>query len=263
MKTITFFPYGGLGNRMRTIASAVAFSKDSNASLKIIWYAKADLNSRFDALFQPMQMENVKLVERNHFRYRLQKWLFPTILHPLVYQKCLYGVKQLTSNELKESNYISSCYDFYPFDSSLLQQLFRPSDELQKRIDVEYQKFATHTIGVHIRRTDHVDAIAQSPTSLFIERMKGEIEKNQDVKFYLATDSEEDKQKIMLQFGERIITNPQKADRNSVEGMESALIEMYLLSKTDFIVGSFQSTFSEMAALLGNITCEYITKDVR
>lgn len=98
-------------------------------------------------------------------------------------------------------------------------------------------------MGVHIRRTDNALSIAQSPTRLFIERMKKEIEQNGDTTFYLASDSEEDKRSIVNRFGNRVFTSVHKADRNSLEGMQEALVELYLLSRTRHVLGSVHSSF--------------------
>lgn len=117
-------------------------------------------------------------------------------------------------------------------------------------------------MGVHIRRTDNALSIAQSPTRLFIERMKKEIEQNSDTTFYLASDSEEDKRSIVNRFGNRVFTSVHKADRNSLEGMQEALIELYLLSRTRHVLGSVHSSFSETAAQIGKISYELL-RDVR
>ena len=81
-----------------------------------------------------------------------------------------------------------------------------------------------------------------------------------DVKFYLATDSEEVKEEMRYIFGNRIITSPNKATRGNLEGMEDALVEMYLLATTDRILGSSCSTYSMTAASIGRVPLEIIEK---
>ena len=61
-------------------------------------------------------------------------------------------------------------------------------------------------------------------------------------------------------FGERILTLPRAADRNSIAGMQDALVELYVLSHTRKIMGSMQSSYSETAAQISNIRCELLTK---
>ena len=43
-------------------------------------------------------------------------------------------------------------------------------------------------VGIHIRRGDNVMATSNSPTALFIQAMRSELESRPSCKFYLATD---------------------------------------------------------------------------
>lgn len=262
-KKIALFPFGGLGNRMRTIASAVSLAEEAEAGLEIVWYAKQDLNASFNSLFQPIETQGIHLHERGHTSYRLQKWLVPQCVRAMFYDKCFWDLQKIDFGQLGQTNYISSCFDFYPYHPDLPRRLFRPSAKLQERIEEVLPHLEGRRLGVHIRRTDHADAISQSPTNLFMDRMSSEIERRPDTVFYLATDSEEDKRQMLARFGGRVVTNLREAARSSTQGMEDALVEMFLLSHTEMIIGSFQSTFSEMAARLGNIPCEYICKNKR
>lgn len=115
-----------------------------------------------------------------------------------------------------------------------------------------------HIIGVHIRRTDNIVSINGSPTEAFVNRMKEEIQKNGDTTFYLATDSEEEKENMKKIFGERIITSSFKADCNSARGIKNAVVEMYILSSTTRILGSAGISYSIIASKIGNIPYEAI-----
>jgi hypothetical protein len=61
-------------------------------------------------------------------------------------------------------------------------------------------------------------------------------------------------------FGDRIITSPNKAMRGNLEGMEDALVEMYLLAATQRILGSSCSTYSMTAAAIGRTPLDIIEK---
>ena len=103
-------------------------------------------------------------------------------------------------------------------------------------------------------------SIMESPTDLFIEQIKKEIECCENANFYLASDSEEDKRILIETFGKRIITSGKPPDKNSVSGMQEALIEMYTLAQTHKIVGSSRSSYSEVAAQINNIECVILKK---
>lgn len=92
--------------------------------------------------------------------------------------------------------------------------------------------------------------------------MQQEIDCNADTTFYLATDSEEDKALITARFGDRVFCSPHRADRNSLEGMREALIELYLLSHTRQVLGSVHSSYSETAAQIGHIPYELLQEKV-
>lgn len=116
-----------------------------------------------------------------------------------------------------------------------------------------------NTIGVHLRRTDNVNAIKYSPSKLFHERIQFEIETNHLVKFYCSSDSENEIDKLTQLFPNRVIYQKKCVrSRNSCEGITSAVIDLYSLSKCCKILGSDWSAFSWMASKINDIPLERI-----
>lgn len=108
-------------------------------------------------------------------------------------------------------------------------------------------------IGVHVRRTDHNDSIRESTIDCFKEKMKEAIADSQEVRFFLATDDKEVERELGAMFQGRVFTYENKVwGRNSRSGMESAIIDFLCLSKCKYILGSFNSVFSNFAAMYGN-----------
>lgn len=60
---ILLVPVGGLANRMKAIDSAIKLSRKTNSELHIIWFKDRGLNCRFDQLFEPIDLPNVKITE--------------------------------------------------------------------------------------------------------------------------------------------------------------------------------------------------------
>lgn len=271
---IYLVPVGGLANRMRAIDSAVALSLKTHSELRIVWFKDCGLNCRFDQLFEPFDIPTVTVVEasktdlflydrprrKNFFIPRLpQKWLFDSCIYETQVPKLVQGDFDFCRWAGNKAVYIASFVQFYSPDTECKPfSIFKPQPSLVREIDARRSRFGSNTIGIHIRRTDNAVSIAQSPTHLFIDRMEKELRKNCDTTFYLATDSEEDKSRITRQFGDRVFFSAQKADRNSVEGIREALVELYLLSHTCRMWGSVHSSFSETAAQIGNIPYEAI-----
>ncbi|MBZ4657917.1 MAG: hypothetical protein JG771_1053, partial [Methermicoccus sp.] len=97
---------------------------------------------------------------------------------------------------------------------------------------------------------------------LFVQRMREELQLYPETKFYVASDSRLEKNRMITAFGDRIIVLPDvDTSRNSVRGMQDALVELYVLSRTNKIFGSHQSSYSETAAQIGNIPYEKIFRE--
>jgi hypothetical protein len=110
---------------------------------------------------------------------------------------------------------------------------------------------APNFVGVHIRRTDHTKATRHSTSWSFWSAMD---KYAPDTKFYLATDDLAEREEAVRRYGDRIIYGPKKLlGRNSPDGCKDAMLDMICLSSCSEIIGSYASSFSEMAAALGNV----------
>lgn len=154
------------------------------------------------------------------------------------------------------SNYIASCWRLYPNQEFYAR--FIPVNEIQKRID-QYTSGFDNTIGLHIRRTDHKEAVAISGIDKFIDLIEKQIESNNRTNFFLATDDPQTEKDLKARFNGKIITNPKRSfSRNSEEGIKDAVVDLYCLSKTNKIFGSFRSSFSQVAADISGIEVESV-----
>lgn len=109
-------------------------------------------------------------------------------------------------------------------------------------------------VGVQIRRTDHVGSIKHSLTAHFEKKIDGLIKANPQIKFFLATDDKNEERHFIKKYGDKILVQKDKIwDRSSKEGMQAAVIDFICLASCEYILGSYNSTFGEMAAKYGNI----------
>jgi hypothetical protein len=150
-----------------------------------------------------------------------------------------------------------SCYQvFGTFPDELYSLLFHPVREVMRVVDSYRCRFNSHTIGLHIRRTDNAESIAKSPTELFIKKVREEIELHNDTKVFLATDSTDVKKEFIAAFGSRIITPQEDACRDSISGIRGGIIDLWTLASTQKMYGSAGSSFSPMAASIGGVPLE-------
>ncbi len=271
---ITFVPVGGLGNRMKAVSSAIRLAHATLSHVDIVWFTDWETGCRFDDLFMPLPADlPVTLRHPAWYDYLLNDRERHRNLHlPALLQRMAYD-RRISFTEAtillhrgfnftawaRGRNVWLASYDYFmseevPHDAF---SMFTPTESMQQCIDNECSRLPKGTIGVHIRRTDNVRAIEQSPTSLYISRMNAEPE---DRCFFLATDSDDVKNELKACFGQRIITPQHTAVRDTVEGMQNALIEMYMLASTGHIIGSSHSTFTTTAAALGKAQLEIISK---
>lgn len=271
---ITFVPVGGLANRLRSIVSALSLAEDCNTHLRIIWFRDKGLNCDFHSLFQPLNYPNVTLRDATVLDYwiydrpRKKNLRLPSLFQYFLFQKRMYERETRRIVDTfdffgwaNNSKVLLASYDiFYPMKYSLTD-CFIPLENIRSRIQKYVDLFDEHTVGVHIRRTDHRVSISQSTTDSFIDQMNKELSNNPQTRFFLATDSEEERELLKNIFKERIITASHNVTRETQSGLEDAVIDLYLLSKTNKIFGSAESTFSQIAAEMSGIECITITKN--
>lgn len=261
-------PIGGLANRMRSIASGVSLAEKMNLDYRIVWPVNKDLNCEYEVLFSSLpgmcEVESLSPFE--------ELWMYDTPRKKNLYlagllQTGRWGAKitdkaivaryledpsllEETVRSVHGTVMIRSGLIYFPFGDDLYRSLFVPRKDFvvdaERRLG-EKKKF----IGLHIRRTDNAIAIKYSPLELFTEAMEKEITADRDVKFYLATDDDGVKEQLTAIYGDRVIFSDLTAERNTQSGIKEALTEMLTLSMCRKIYGSYWSSFSEAAAMLG------------
>ncbi|OOQ58078.1 O-fucosyltransferase family protein [Mucilaginibacter pedocola] len=266
---ITIEPFGGLANRMRVIASGIWLQQQLGIGLNVVWNINNELACPYADLFLPIAGVNIITKPFKYYRLRRSNqpdkfaaWKAKAINTLLGFDYCIHEsdfheliwagkLDILQAAKTHKRIYIQTCQEFG--DNLTAFKLFKPIPAILARIEKTVQLFGPHSIGVHIRRTDNEYSVKHSPLDLFITAMEGQVRKEPETNFYLCSDDEDTKAKLKSIFGARIITANQKADRLSAEGMQDALIDMYCLAATQGVLGSYWSSFSDIATRLNNI----------
>ena len=262
---------------MRVINSCFVLNKHLDTKIKLIWEKNRGLNCDFHDIFKPI--ENVEIIDK-HKKFDFFTAPKPNML--IFYRKYLkklmckyYSInntfleensvlkKRFDDNywkKLKGNVIIDTCYDFFSqIDEFNYYNNFKPITEIQKKINELSNQFNKNIIGVHIRRTDNKQAIEKSRDELFLKKLQNIIDKNSQVQFYLSTDDLSTERLFKSNFGDHIISLENKIlNRNSIQGMQDAVVDLYSLANTNYIIGSWWSSFSIIAANLGKIKIEII-----
>lgn len=268
---IRFLPYGGLCNRLNAVATAVSLAT-SGRDITVLWLRKPWCAAAFHELFEPMEISGVKLYSadtasllwqrslprnlrqagriRQFFGWCNMEDLYPHTSESEAFEQALARVPKL---------YVSTCQRLLT-PTLALRDLFKPITSIQMRIDAVVDTFSPNTYGLHIRRGDHDFCRVNSPLEAFIQRMDTLIAREPDACFYVATDDATVRDTLAVRYPNRIrYYEGATLSRSSVSGMQDAVVDLFVLSRTKAIYGSLASSFSEVAAELGGIPLEMAT----
>ena len=280
MKWIVVAPEGGIGNRLRVLASAIIAAEQHNRRVLLIWKQSRECRSAYHDIFEPSSLYRVapwwrvRLAESAHGRAGIP---LPVSLLPIA-SKGGRSLSVINTDRMAELRFhvppseiddYSVVYfdevfwDFIPqgmshetFDQktkAILKQIVPASKIASRLFDIPSPK-----VGVHIRHYKAPDAIRISSLERFIAAMESCVAKDPRTKFFLATDVPEVEATLRDRFSDRIVSSPKLSYKRDEAGIYDALVDLYMLSRCDRVLGSYWSSFSEYAALIGGTSLDVI-----
>lgn len=228
-------------------------AKERGDSLTVIWFNNPELNCPFEELFLPNPNLNIiNIYSKWNLKKLWYQFRFSFISNEDIKAHKGDGLlEEYYRKSLAKNIYIATEEHFYPCHQ---YDLFVPTKALQEKVNKLTFCFGSHPVGVHIRRTDNKPAIDGSSTNAFVQAMRKELEEFPDTMFYLATDDLSEEEQLRELFPEHIISNESRdLSRNSISGIKDALIDLWCLSETNKIIGSYFSSFTDIAADLKGI----------
>ena len=294
MRTILYVqPRTGFCSRLLVLNEAYQVAKECGARLVIIWKQTGDCNCDYYDAFSKKQFRDIvcrvhqtfevrdfigRQKDAAHNREWAEYWKNILMIRNWIYSAIMLRVYRKKKNQFfpydkrdrkcQAQDYENikrclksgkSCYCMayeglsgYEAEGFYDLSAIRFSEASVKEAEaiVQNQPY----VGVHIRRTDHVVAIANSHTEDFVNRMKQEIEKDSQVQFFLATDDSKEEERMLQLFGDKIFVQKDRdLRRSSKKGMHNSIIDCLCLSRAQYILGSQRSIFSKVSAELNKI----------
>ena len=270
MKALVFYPQYGLANRLRAIASAKILADYTGRKLIVDWIpSDRECNVTWEDLF-------INQVER----YQLPLSDFQTGVNfydDTGSHDFYWYVPQLLAQNKSDVVALRTFRNFRPKGmteetfkrlKSLFYKSLKPVSAVQKTVSCILERYFRNNqvIGVHIRRTDYFSYLGQdpwavAPTGLFIRRMSRILKTNPKTMFFLATDDKNEEKIIKNRFSDSVIVYEKDGvSRLTRNGMQDALIDWLLLSRTSKIIGSYRSSFNEEAGIVNMTKVETIPK---
>jgi glycosyltransferase involved in cell wall biosynthesis len=257
----------GLGSRLAAIASGMALAIQLKREFHLVWeqstHCECDFVDLFDSQWPISECWNAEALDPNAEIYDLLSFDDQLRNHDIKgsQDNDIYIHARTRVRDTRIRNYK---------EEIVLQQLM-PKQEIRQQIA---RHDVSNMIGLHVRteggnvNTDnpwdaaehfserefeHIDKWRKySQLDTFFDELDRIILEEPDVRFFLCTDRPEHYKSFLNRYGrERIYHIPRKHFDRSQKQIETALIDLYLLSQTRYILGSSYSSFSDVAAILG------------
>lgn len=271
LEHLVIHPRGGLCNRLRAIASAKRLCAKTGARGTIVWdwgdyRALFDDDTEWIPYTEQMNwQQNVIIPGYHHIRHlhpqdggtgdnrRVPITTYPCIAVISWYIFCAAEEPVLRGSE-------ESVFPWFP----------KPRPAILGKVSAFTEAhFSAHTVGVHIRRTDHKRAILRSPDEAYFKEADRLADKGYHL--FLATDDEETLWMMQRRYGRNLIHYPKASPMkqhwpratSTVEAVIDDMVDLWLLAACEFVIGSATSSYSRVAILLnGSPRCKALDRPV-
>jgi hypothetical protein len=243
---------GGISNKIRTLLGYLYISEKLNLKLYVNWYVDDSCENSFQEFF--MLINDVIMINNSEYNSLKNgaaihfdgEWFIINIM------------KKVTPNITREEaeNELVRLYKKIVLKNNINDEI----QELVKNHNIQ------NCIGIHIRRTDHSilwthpifknkRIRGQTSNEEFFTFINSELLINPDIKIYMATDDYETQNIFLNKYKNNIIIYNKLSNNNDFRktSIYGAIVDVYLLSHCNKIMGSYLSSFSVLAQRLKKI----------
>lgn len=267
-RTLTVMCASGLANRLRVLLSGAALAEATGRRFEMYWPRTSACSADFDGLFTAPWA--VRAVEWES--HRLPNFVTDASMVP-----------DLLTSDVRDLAFLHTGTFFAPEQhphhgphvarSHALLDHVQPIDRLARRIHAFADgRFRPVMIGVHLRRGDFVrrqpDLVANAGQAVAaVTRM---VDAQPDAGILLCTDDggvdqesgrtvfDGVRELFVSRFGSRVvIPEARSLDRRDPVAIEDAVVHLWLLRQTQYVVGSAGSSFSELAVVGRDVPAEF------
>lgn len=294
MNTLTLVPIGGLGQRLCAMASAVELAAGGLCNVRIAWPLTPYCRERFSEIFLPVDSSEIHNILQSKDAgsstasenssptpqvspsaeddatgrvlfceagfcdmpsRRSNLWL-PTLTRTgrFKFQTSYFrpqDTARLTHALIQGNAYVASGYQLTKYSPLLIRSLFHPKQFILDAADQLASTFTPKTIGVIIRRIDVRSEIQTIPLSVFTNVLDRILETDSSHTFFLSSDDHRVRRSLTQRYGSRIILREGK-------NMYDAAVDMWAMSHTGMILGSYRSAFAQVASELSGTPLQTI-----
>lgn len=263
IRTLKVLSADGLCNRLLVLLSGRAIAEASGRIFSMDWLLSNTCNCPFDWLFQDnLDVQLAHTIDPNNWRdlRRTPRQKFPNLA-----EATEQHLRIRYNNWLIQPDRFPAHKALFARAVEMFQQM-NPIAPITARVDAfQADHFRPTMIGLHLRRGDYVvgrpdrvDNLAEAQNA--VDRW---LDYAPDAGILLCTDDgapapfssqpspyQGVREHFRQRYGDRVVTpTPRSLDRGSPEAIQDAVMELWLLRRTQYFAGTTDSTFSEMAGL--------------
>ena len=262
---ILIIPTHGLCNRLRAIASGVILAKLYGTRCFVKWLPQDCCNCSLLDILEAVPYPDIDLDI-----VKQKKYFFNDTLHTETVLSSgkdegidflvVKGGHEFKHPRQSQEDFLTEKKAFYasiPFKKRLISQV----DNLQVN---------SSCIGIHFRdfiptfdTSDNYHFEDISPLTEYIAVMLEILHRNPSKKFYLSTNSKECAKEILQVIPRKhlIFQENKNNSRSELAGIEHAILDLLAMSRCGLLFGSERSSFSDEAAIMGNIVKVCVNKE--
>ena len=257
-RTLTVFCRAGLSNRLRLLVSGLAVAEASGRAFRMVWPRNGSCGAGFAQLFaNDWPVVDVETLDPALAQYHVDGWSYrraPSLLadpRPDI----ILGLNNWLVDPGQElpSSLVARCVELFAE--------LAPLPAMRDRIDeFRGRHFGPTVIGAHVRRGDFLRLrpdVAGNTTEVLaaVDRF---LEEAPAANIFLCTDDgatdrgrrcEEGVREVFrARYGVRVVSStPRSLNRRTVEAVQDAVADLWLLRATQMVVGTRGSSFSALA----------------
>jgi hypothetical protein len=238
----------GLCNRLKTVASAMRLCDERRRPRLVIrWPVDSDCGCRFARLFDN-SFEVAPSIPRSDVPDYWRLWIAGDDL-PNGFASHHYQAPDGRSIDLEYERIPERLQRIYARHFGALS----PLPAIRERVEVVAAGLPGEAVGVHVRRGDFRRPYRPAQNDgQFFAAMDAVLRDRPGTRFVLATDSEETERLFVERYRVRIVCHPKRTRaRDQEEAIQDALIDLLLLARCPVLIGTYSSTFSEVAWWIG------------
>ncbi len=254
-RKLVVVPCCGLGNRIQAIVCGQLLAEDTGRELHVNWTpAAVDCAVEYERLFVSAYPALADLPDDTVCYSSLQRYLsaVPERYWPMLKRYAHQWFRRIREDPAATIA-VFTCHQFLDYfnDPRFPDRLRRLLVSVRPEIRAEVDGFAARhfghfTVGIHVRRTDWR---SQRHLGYYLRQMR----QFPDAVFFVCSDDPSVPAEIRARHPRTVEYPKTSLSRQDSEGLVQALIDMLLLAKTQYLIGTQGSTFSAIARVAGGI----------